>query len=53
MGIPAYVAFNYFTSVINEFVLEVEESATELIETVTLQMALQHQESEQAFVAEA
>jgi len=53
VGIPAYVAFNYFTSVINEFVLEVEESATELIETVTLQMALQHQESEQAFVAEA
>jgi len=46
VGIPAYVAFNYFTSVINVFVLEVEESATELIETVTLQMALQRREAE-------
>lgn len=52
VGIPAYVAFNYFTSVINRFVLEVEESATELIETVTLQMALQHREAEQAMAAE-
>lgn len=52
VGIPAYVAFNYFTSVINQFVLEVEESATELIETVTLQMALQHREAEQAMAAE-
>ena len=52
VGIPAYVAFNYFTSVINRFVLEVEESATELIETVTLQMALQHREAEQALAAE-
>ena len=52
VGIPAYVAFNYFTSVINRFVLEVEESATELIETVTLQMALQHREAEQAIAAE-
>jgi len=40
VGIPAFIAFNYFTSVINRFVLEVEESATELIETVTLQIAL-------------
>ena len=40
IGIPAFVAFNYFTSVINRFVLEVEESATELIEAVTLQLAL-------------
>ena len=53
VGIPAYVAFNYFTSVINRFVLEVEESATELIETVTLQMALQHREAEQAMAAES
>jgi len=41
VGIPAYIAYNYFTSVINRYVLDVEESATELIETVTLQMALQ------------
>lgn len=40
IGIPAFMAFNYFTSVINRFVLDVEESATELIEAVTLQMAL-------------
>lgn len=40
IGIPAYVAFNYYNGVINRFVLEVEESATELIETVTLQETL-------------
>ncbi len=40
IGIPAYVAFNYFTGVINRFVLGVEEAATELIEAVTLQMTL-------------
>jgi len=40
VGIPAYIAFNYFTSVINRFVLDVEESAAELIEAVTFQLAL-------------
>ncbi|MFO0870137.1 MAG: MotA/TolQ/ExbB proton channel family protein [Pirellulales bacterium] len=45
VGIPAFMAFNYFTSVINRFVLEVEESASELIEAVTLQMALRKNES--------
>ena len=40
VGIPAFTAYNYFTSVINEFVLQVEQSATELIEAVTLRMAL-------------
>ncbi len=45
VGIPAYIAYNYFTSVINRYVLDVEESATELIETVTLQMALGQQET--------
>jgi hypothetical protein len=35
------MAFNYFSSVINRFVLEIEESATDLIESVTLQLALQ------------
>ena len=40
VGIPAFIGFNYFTSVINRFVLDVEESATELIESVGLQMAL-------------
>ena len=41
VGIPAFTAFNYFTSVINRFVLDVEESASELIEAVTLQIALE------------
>jgi len=45
VGLPAYVAYNYFTGVVNEFVLEVEEAATELIEGVTLQMALEQAEA--------
>lgn len=44
VGIPAFMAYNYFTGVINEFVLSVEESATELIETVTLQLAIEQQQ---------
>jgi biopolymer transport protein ExbB len=56
VGLPAYIAFNYFTSVINRFVLDVEESAADLIEAVTFQLALQgkskenvtHQEPEPA-----
>jgi biopolymer transport protein ExbB len=45
IGIPAYIAYNYFTSVINRYVLDVEASATELIETVTLQTALEGRDS--------
>ena len=41
VGIPAYIAFNYFSSVINNFVLEVETSASELVESVTVQMTLE------------
>ncbi len=44
VGIPAFMAYNYFTGVINEFVLSVEETATELIETVTLQLAIEQRE---------
>ncbi|WP_206028451.1 MotA/TolQ/ExbB proton channel family protein [Thalassoroseus pseudoceratinae] len=40
IGIPAFIGFNYFNSVINRFVLDVEESATELIETVSLNETL-------------
>jgi biopolymer transport protein ExbB len=40
VGIPAFVAFNYFTSAINGFVLDVQESSAELIEAVTFQLAL-------------
>jgi biopolymer transport protein ExbB len=43
VGIPAFTAFNYFTSLINSFVLDVEESATELIEAVTLQQVIDDQ----------
>jgi biopolymer transport protein ExbB len=45
VGIGAYVAYNYFSTVINSYVLEVEESASELIEAVTLQVALQQQQT--------
>jgi biopolymer transport protein ExbB len=41
IAIPAFTAYNYFTGVINKYVLEVEETASELIEAVTLQTALQ------------
>lgn len=45
VGIPAYMAFNYFTGIINSFVLQVETSAAELIEVVTLRMTLDQGES--------
>ena len=44
VGIPAYLAFNYFTGIINSFVLQVESSAAELIEVVTLRLTLQQEE---------
>jgi len=40
VGIPAYMAFNYFSSVINNFVLQVEESAAALMEAITLKLTL-------------
>lgn len=43
VGIPAFTAFNYFTSLINNFVLDVEGSASELIEAVTLQSVINEQ----------
>ena len=46
VGIPAFTGYNYFTGIINQFVLEVEETATELIETVTLQLAIEKRESD-------
>ena len=45
VGIPAFIMFNYFTSAINQFVLDVEESASELIESVTMQLAFRDKES--------
>jgi len=46
VGIPSFMAFNYFSSIINRFVLDVEESATELIEAVTLQEVIDRQAGE-------
>ena len=46
VGIPAFIAFNYFNSVINRFVLDVQESAAELIEAVTFQLALEGKSAE-------
>ena len=53
VGIPAFIAFNYFNSIINRFVLDVEESAAELIEAVTFQLALQGKSNEAPSVATA
>jgi len=44
VGIPAFMAFNYFSSVINNFVLDVEETAAQLMEAVTLQITLNRAE---------
>ena len=44
VGIPAYMAFNYFTGIINDFVLQVESSASELIEVVTLRLTLDQED---------
>jgi biopolymer transport protein ExbB len=46
VGIPAYLFFNYFSSVINSFVLQVESSAAELIEVVTVRLTLDRSEEE-------
>jgi biopolymer transport protein ExbB len=49
VGIPAYLFFNYFTSVINGFVLEVEGTSAELMEVVTIRLTLdRHEEEAQA-----
>ena len=44
VGIPAYLFFNYFSSVINSFVLQVESTAAELIEVVTVRLTLDRSE---------
>ena len=48
VGIPAYLFFNYFTSVINGFVLQVEGTAAELIEVVTVRLTLDRHEEDAA-----
>lgn len=39
VGIPAYIFFNYFTAVVNRYILEAEETASQLIESLTLRLA--------------
>lgn len=38
VGIPAYIAYNYFTTVINGYMLQIEESASLLSEAVTVRV---------------
>ena len=39
VGIPAYMFFNYFSTVVNQHVLDAEETASQLVEALVLQMA--------------
>jgi biopolymer transport protein ExbB len=45
VGIGAYVSYNYFSTVINRYVLNVQESVAELIEAVTLQTAMREKQA--------
>ncbi|MCE9534419.1 MAG: MotA/TolQ/ExbB proton channel family protein [Planctomycetes bacterium] len=45
VGIPAYIFFNYFTSVVNRYILEAEETASQLIEALTLRLATENPSS--------
>lgn len=48
VGIPAFTAFNYFTSLINNFVLDVEGSASEMIDAVTMQTVIDRESAPEA-----
>jgi biopolymer transport protein ExbB len=39
VGIPAYMFFNYFTSAVNQHVLDAEQTASQLVEALILQLA--------------
>jgi biopolymer transport protein ExbB len=39
VGIPAFIAFNYFTAVVNRYILEAEETASQLIEALGPRLA--------------
>jgi biopolymer transport protein ExbB len=45
VGIPAYIAYNYFSAIINGYMLHVEESATKLNEAVTVRLELDEKDS--------
>ena len=46
VGIPAYIFFNYFSNVVNRFILEAEETASQLIEALTLRLAAEKSDLE-------
>lgn len=39
VGIPAYIFYNYFSTVVNRFILEAEETAASLVEALTYRLA--------------
>ena len=39
VGIPAYMFFNYFMTVVNRHILDAEETASQLVEALVLQLA--------------
>lgn len=39
VGIPAYVFYTYFSSVVNAYILEAEETASQLTEAITIRLA--------------
>ncbi len=39
VGIPAYMFYNYFSAMVNDYILEAEETASKLIEALTLRHA--------------
>jgi biopolymer transport protein ExbB len=39
VGIPAYMFFNYFSTVVNQHVLQAEETASQLVEALILRLA--------------
>lgn len=39
IAIPSYIAFNYFTSRVQRFVLDIEQSASEFMEVISIEMS--------------
>ncbi|HEX3151826.1 MAG TPA: MotA/TolQ/ExbB proton channel family protein [Gemmataceae bacterium] len=48
VGIPAYIFYNYFSNVVNRYILEAEETASQLIEALTLRLASETSRGENA-----
>jgi len=53
VGIPAYMFFNYFTSVVSKHILDAEETASQLVEALILQLAPSADEAARAQPATA